>query len=72
MKQMKHSRWQSAFIVVAVLAWPMPVYAYVDPSSSLMVLQGLLAALGGLLVFVRHPLQTLRRWIAKLRGQKDA
>jgi hypothetical protein len=63
---------KTIFLVIAILASPMPAYAYVDPSSSLLVLQGILAALGALLVFVRNPLQTLKRWIAKLRGQKDA
>jgi hypothetical protein len=72
MKHTKPISWKTIFIVMAILASPVPAYAYVDPSSSLLVLQGVLAALGALLVFVRHPLQTLKRWIAKLRGQKDA
>jgi hypothetical protein len=72
MDHTKRISMKTIFLVIAILASPMPAYAYVDPSSSLLVLQGVLAALGALLVFVRNPLQTLKRWIAKLRGQKDA
>lgn len=63
---------KTIFIVMAILLSPLPAYAYVDPSSSLLVLQGVLAALGSLLVFVRNPIQALKNWVAKLRGQKDA
>ena len=72
MKYTRQISWKTVYIVMVIFATPMPAYAYVDPSSSLLVLQGVLAALGALLVFVRHPLQTLKRWIAKLRGKKDA
>ena len=72
MKPTKSLGRKTVLIVMAGLAFPMPAYAYVDPSSSLLVIQGVLAALGALLVFVRHPLQALKRLIAKLRGQKDA
>lgn len=39
-------------------------YAYIDPSSTLFAWQGALALLGGLLVFVKAPVSSLKRFVA--------
>ena len=54
---------------LTVLLYPAAVYAYVDPSSSLLMLQGLLAALGAVLVFVRAPIETIKKLISRFRGK---
>lgn len=41
-------------------------FAYIDPGTGMLALQGLLAFIGGIVVFVRHPVRTLRHWIQKL------
>jgi len=47
-----------------------PAHAYVDPSSSLLLIQGALALVGGVIAFVKHPLEKLRaawRWLSRKR-----
>jgi len=58
----------------ALLLWgaTSPAHAYIDPGSGLLLLQGVLAVVGGIIVFVRHPIQTIKRWIGQLRKREDA
>lgn len=49
-----------------------PAHAYIDPGSSLLLLQGLFAFLGGVLVFVKNPIKAIKSLIKRLRGEKDA
>jgi hypothetical protein len=56
-------------IVVLILA-PAPAYAYIDPSSGILALQGLLAFLGGLLMFLRSPKKWLSDLIKRIRARK--
>lgn len=56
---------------VVLLLWPVAAHAYVDPGTGLLMLQGLFAALGALVIFVRHPIKTVRRLIARLRGRDE-
>jgi len=44
---------------------PSSAYAYVDPGSALLLLQGLFASIGAALVFIKKP----RQLIAKLFGR---
>ena len=46
--------------------------AYIDPGSGLLLIQGLLAAVGGIVVFVRHPVETAKRWLQRLRDRRNA
>ncbi|HEY1395732.1 hypothetical protein [Roseateles sp.] len=54
-------------LVLAVVLAPTPAFAYVDPGSGMMMLQGLIALIGALIVFVRNPMASLKRLIAKIR-----
>ena len=42
-------------------------HAYIDPGSSLLLLQGVLAFVGGLIVFVRNPVRKLKKFLQRLR-----
>jgi hypothetical protein len=42
-------------------AAPRDAHAYVDPGSGLVLLQGELALIGGAIVFIRHPIDSMRR-----------
>ena len=42
-------------------------HAYVDPGSGMLLWQGLIAAIGAVLIFVRRPVQTLKDFIRRLR-----
>jgi hypothetical protein len=58
------------WLVVWLLVLARPAHAYVDPSSGLLLLQGLLAFIGGAIAFVRHPIDKLRaiwRWLSRRR-----
>jgi hypothetical protein len=42
-------------------------WAYVDPGSGMLIWQGVLAAIGAILVFLRNPLQVIKSWFRFLR-----
>jgi hypothetical protein len=54
------------FLVVAVCCLPATALAYIDPGSGMLLWQGLIAAIGALLVFMRSPLQTIKNLIRRL------
>jgi len=54
-----------------MLIFPSASHAYVDPGSGMILLQALLAILGGFIVFIRNPKKTIMNWIRYLRGNKD-
>jgi hypothetical protein len=59
------------YLLILILV-PIPAYAYIDPGSSLLLIQGALAAIGGILMIVRNPIKVIKKLIAKLRGENDA
>lgn len=46
------------------------VFAYVDPGSGMLMWQGLVAAVGAVLVFARNPWQAIKRFLARFRKEK--
>ncbi len=54
------------------LALSTPAYAYVDPGSSLLLLQGLFAALGAALTFFKKPWQMLAKLFSREKKNQDA
>jgi hypothetical protein len=62
----------SAYIGLTVILWATSAYAYVDPGSSLLLIQGLLAAVGGLLLFAKTFVQRTKALIAKLKNRNRA
>ncbi|MGZ8231904.1 MAG: hypothetical protein ACXWUS_19930 [Burkholderiales bacterium] len=54
-----------AFLLLTLL-YSRHAYAYIDPGSTMLLLQGLLAALGAVLMFVRNPIKTVKSLLAKL------
>ncbi len=57
-----NSRSSSLLAIVALTFAPATAHAYIDPSTGILALQGLLAFLGGVLMFLRGP----RKWVADL------
>lgn len=47
-----------------------PAFAYVDPGTGLLLLQGTLALVGGIIFFFRHPVRALRALIDRLRKKQ--
>jgi len=62
---------KNRLLLLAVLACCLPAtaFAYVDPGSGMLLWQGLIAAIGAVIVFARSPWQTLKRLIERLRGK---
>jgi len=51
---------------------PADALAYVDPGSGLLIIQGLLALIGGIIVFVKNPIAALKRlWVRWFPGAKN-
>jgi hypothetical protein len=48
-----------------------PASAYVDPGTGMLLLQGLLALIGGIVFFVRNPLRALRALVDRLRKSRS-
>lgn len=59
------------FLLLVMLVFPSTSHAYIDPGSGMILLQGLIAILGGCIVFIRNPKKTIINWIRKVRGVKD-
>lgn len=66
------NRLQKYYIIFVLLAFSSDAHAYIDSGSTLLLIQGLLALMGGLLVFIKKPIQTIKNLIAKIQKRKDA
>jgi len=53
---------RSLLAISCLCVAPADAFAYVDPGSGLLLIQGLLAFIGGVIVFVKNPVATFRRW----------
>ena len=54
-------------LLLILLLSPSEAAAYIDPGSGMLFWQGLIAAIGGLLIFLRQPVETIKGWIRRLR-----
>lgn len=57
------------FILLAMCAVPSEAFAYIDPGSGMLMWQGLIAAVGAVLIFVRNPIQILKAWFKRFKGK---
>lgn len=57
------------FIVALLALSPLSAFAYVDPGSGMLLWQGLLAAVGAALMFIRRPWEALKRFIDRFRNK---
>ncbi len=55
-----------AFLLLMV-GLPTQAFAYVDPGTGILLWQGLIALVGGLLVFFSHPLKSIKKLIERFR-----
>ena len=46
---------------------PLSAHAYVDPGTGMLMWQGLIAAIGAVIVFLRNPITALKRLIARFK-----
>ena len=55
------------FTLLLVSLFPVEAHAYVDPGSSMLFWQGLIAAVGGVVMLVKNPVQLIKDWIQRLQ-----
>lgn len=60
------------FVFFVTITFLNSASAYVDPGSSLLMIQGVLALAGGIVVFIKHPIAGIKRAIAKFKARKRA
>lgn len=48
-------------------ALPMTAYAYVDPGTGMLLVQGLIALIGAIIVFFKNPVASIKALLTKLR-----
>ena len=60
---------RTLLLVLMAMSISAPAFAYVDPGSGMMLWQGVLAAIGAVLVFVRNPWHALKDLLRRLRGR---
>lgn len=58
------------FLLLALALLPASAFAYVDPGSGMLIWQGLLAALGAVIMFVRNPIEQIKRVWRRLRARE--
>jgi hypothetical protein len=60
---------RSLVLLVVLLGFASPTFAYVDPGTGMLAIQGLIALLIGVIAFIRHPIQTISRWVRRWIGK---
>jgi hypothetical protein len=58
---------RSLLLVAGLLCLPSTAFAYIDPGSGMLLWQGLIAAIGAGLVFVRRPWQVIKKFLTRWR-----
>lgn len=57
------------YLLVFLAALPNLAFAYIDPGSGMLLIQGLVAGIGAIIVFVKSPISTIKKLIAKWLGR---
>ncbi len=60
------------FVFFMTLTFVTSASAYVDPGSTLLLIQGLLALIGGIVVFVKNPIKSIKELISKIKDRYRA
>ena len=66
---MKPAHWEAAVFAAGTLGWVAPAYAYLDPTTGSILLQGLLAGLAGAVVVLRLYWARLKAFFRNLFGK---
>jgi len=56
--------------MLLLLATTQNAYAYIDPGSGMLLIQGLLAAIAAAIAFVTHPIQTIKNMLNNMKKKK--
>ena len=59
------------YLLVVLATLPSLAFAYIDPGSGMLLIQGLVAAVGAIIVFVKNPISTIKRLFARWLGRDE-
>ncbi len=62
---------RSLAVLLLMLGFAAPAFAYVDPGTGMLAIQGLVALVVGIVAFVRHPIQAIRRAWRRWSGRRE-
>ena len=51
---------------------PSVAFAYIDPGSTFLILQGFIAVAGGVIVFIKNPIKKIKSIFFKLKLKRNA
>lgn len=51
------------------MVYPAAVFAYIDPGSGALLIQGLLALIGAIIVFFRSPLKSIKEFYTSVKNR---
>jgi hypothetical protein len=58
-------------LVLILLSYCANANAYIDPGTSLLMIQGVLAFAGGVLMFCKNPLKTTKTFLSRFKTKKE-
>ncbi len=59
-------------IALLLLSTSPVAFAYIDPGSGMLLIQGLIAAIAGILAFLTKPMEKIKTIWRRMRGDRDA
>lgn len=62
---------KSLVLLLLTLGFTSSAFAYVDPGTGMLAIQGIVALLIGVLAFFRHPIQTIRNAWRRWRSRRN-
>ncbi len=62
---------RSLVVLLLLLGMTAPAFAYVDPGTGMLAIQGLIALAIAVFAFIRHPFKAIARWWRRLLGKSE-
>lgn len=59
-------------LIRVILLWVVLMsnaWAYIDPGSGMLLWQGVIAAVGAVLIFIKNPVQIIKSWVKRMRNK---
>ena len=57
--------------ILILLSFSANANAYIDPGTGLLMIQGILAFVGGILMFLKNPFQTTKTFFSRFKKKKN-
>lgn len=58
------------FIFLVIIGVAQPAAAYVDPGSGMLMWQSMIALVGAVAIFIRHPREGFKKLLSKFKKRK--